>query len=306
MRLLSGNRLLVVAKYGYIMSGLNIDGVLEVRDTDTNRVPLVFDSPHSGTKYPADNLIVAPQKALESGVDRYVHELFGSAPDHGAALLHALFPRMYIDPNRAPDDIDPSLIDGSWPSALNPTDKSERGLGLLRRLALPGVPVYAAPLTVNEVKRRLDGYYWPYHRTLTGLIDQRQDWFGAVWHVDCHSMKSHGNAMNIDDGNRRPDVVLGDLKGRSCDAGFTSFVCDHLEDEGLTVSINDPYQGAELTRANANPSADRHSLQIEINRALYMTEDTFERTNGFDTLTAVIDRLCGALADYAMDAARSR
>lgn len=288
------------------MASQIIDGVLEVTNPSQNRVPLVFDSPHSGTCYPNGSLIAAPQHALDSGVDRYVHELFAGAPAYGTALLHAVFPRMYIDPNRAEDDIDPALIDGSWGTPLNPTDKTERGLGLIRRYALPGVPVYSSPLPAAEIRARIESFYRPYHQTLASLIDERVDQFGAVWHIDCHSMKSHGNAMNIDNGAARPDIVLGDLDGQSCDPAFTAFVTERLESDGLTVAINTPYKGAELTRAYSNPAAGRHSLQIEINRSLYMSEDTFERSSGFASLAAAIDRLCGALADYTADAALSR
>ncbi|MEO1224433.1 MAG: N-formylglutamate amidohydrolase [Pseudomonadota bacterium] len=280
-----------------------IEGVLEVHDPDVGHVPLVFDSPHSGTDYPPDSKVVAPQAALDSGVDLYVHELFGTAPSHGAALLHALFPRMYIDPNRAADDIDITLIDGVWPSPVNPTEKSERGFGLLRRLVLPDVPLYGGPLPVAEVQMRLDRYYRTYHDTLVRLLDQRLDWFGAVWHVNCHSMKPVGNAMNDDAGVKRPDMVLGDRMGTSCDRTFAAFVAERLESEGLTVKFNDPYQGAELTHAYSDPVAGRHSLQIEINRGLYMNDQTLERTAGFGALAAALDRLIGSLAAYALDEA---
>ena len=280
-----------------------IEGVLEVHDPDVGHAPLVFDSPHSGTAYPANHRIVAPRAALESGVDLYVHELFGTAPSHGAALLHALFPRMYIDPNRAEQDIDPALIEGDWPHPLNPTEKSERGFGLIRRLALPDVPVYDRPLPAAEIQMRLDRYYRPYHTTLVRLLDQRLDWYGAVWHVNCHSMKPVGNAMNDDAGAKRPDIVLGDRMGTSCDRAFAAFVGERLEAEGLTVVFNKPYQGAELTHAYSDPSAGRHSLQIEINRGLYMTEDTLERSAGFGALAAALDRLAGSLAAFSLDQA---
>ena len=112
--------------------------------------------------------------------------------------------------------------------------------------------------------------------------------------------------MNIDGGRPRPDIVLGDRMGTSCEIGFTAFVAERLEAEGLTVTINDPYQGAELIRAYADPRSRRHSLQIEINRALYMIEDTFERSAGFGALAAVIDRLVGSLAAYSLDSVGRR
>jgi N-formylglutamate amidohydrolase len=43
--------------------------------------------------------------------DSFVDELWSAAPASGASLLAALFPRCFIDPNRAPDDVDPEV---SW------------------------------------------------------------------------------------------------------------------------------------------------------------------------------------------------
>ncbi|MEM7444148.1 MAG: N-formylglutamate amidohydrolase [Pseudomonadota bacterium] len=284
----------------------HVEGVLEVIGPEAHQAPLVVDSPHSGTIYPPDNLMIVPQEVLTSGTDLYVHELFASCVNHGATLLHALFPRMYIDPNRAADDLDPSLIDGTWPGKLRPTEKSESGFGLMRRLALPNVPVYERPLPVAEIQMRLDRYYWPYHRTLSTLLDEHQDRFGAVWHLDCHSMKPVGNAMNTDAGEPRPDVVLGNRHGQSCSADFTAFVTERFEAEGLTIALNQPYAGAELTEAYSNPDTGRHSLQIELNRGLYLDDKTYERSSGFDALVGAIDRVCEAIADYALASARSR
>lgn len=275
--------------------------VLAVDEPASSGVPLVFDSPHSGTAMPEDSNHVAGPADLATAVDHYVHELFGTAPDHGAALLHALFPRTYIDANRAASDIDPALIDGPWPGPLAPSEKSASGFGLIRRLVLPDVPMYDRRLSVAEVQARIDRYYAPYHAALTTLLDARHTRFGAVFHVDCHSMKEYGNAMNTDAGQRRADMVLGDRKGTTCDPAMTAMVADFLKGRGYSVAINEPYQGAELVRRYGRPDENRHSLQIELNRALYLDEATFTRSPGFTALKTDLDALIGALAAFVRD-----
>jgi N-formylglutamate deformylase len=47
------------------------------------------------------------------------------------------------------------------------------------------------------------------------------------------------------------------------------------------VAINDPYRGADIVRAHGDPARGRCSVQIEINRALYMDESTCEPGPGF-------------------------
>src|SRR5581483_3115324 len=112
----------------------SIPGVLFSSLPRANEVPLVFDSPHSGTDYPEDFDHTCPRHVLRSAEDTFVHELYAAAPAHGAALIGALFPRSYIDPNRHLADIDQALLAEPWPHPLNPGVKTKMGMGLIRRL----------------------------------------------------------------------------------------------------------------------------------------------------------------------------
>ena len=104
-------------------------------------LPIVVDSPHSGTDYPADFGSVLQGLALRQGEDTFVHDLWGSAPRHGATLLAANFPRAYIDPNRSLVDIDAALLAGPWPGPVTPGRKTEIGIGLVCALAVAQIPV---------------------------------------------------------------------------------------------------------------------------------------------------------------------
>lgn len=266
-----------------------------------SELPLLFDSPHSGHVFPADFDTLATPAELATAWDAYVEELWSGVVPVGGSLLAAHFPRVVIDPNRAESDIDPALLAGDWPTEwgqLQPTAYSERGMGLMRRHILPGRPMYAAPLSVEQVQWRLASLYRPYHEALAGRLEALQTRFGTVWHIDCHSMKSSGNAMNIDNGKARPDFVLGDLDGRSCAKAFTDIVATELLKRGYTVSRNDPYKGGYIVQRYHNPAAGRHCLQIEINRRLYLDETNQTKTTGFAQLQADLGALSAILADY--------
>ncbi|WP_211442743.1 N-formylglutamate amidohydrolase [Collimonas humicola] len=271
------------------------------RPEQGRQIPLIFDSPHSSRFCPPDMRAIAPEAALMSGWDAYVDELWSGAPQSGATLLAAGVHRSYIDFNRARGDIDPELLAQPWPQPIQVSEKSKAGMGLIRRYALPGVPMYARKLSVAEVQQRIEHYYDPYHAQLKQLIDSAHARFGQVWHIDCHSMKSVGNAMNIDNGARRPDFVLGDRDGSAADPAFTQWVAQQLQALGYAVKINDPYRGAELVRAYSDPQRGRHSMQIEINRALYMNEQSLERSAGFATLQEHLTQLAGAMSRYISD-----
>ncbi len=277
-----------------------IEDVLVRYDPVGYRLPVVFDSPHSGTNYPSDFDFSCPANLLRQAEDAYVDELFAVAPEAGATLLCALFPRSYIDANRAIDDIDPTILDGDWRSRARPGDKSAFGIGLIRILCRPGVPIYDGPLAVHDVATRIDRYYRPYHFQLSSIVDGLVDEFGCVWHLNCHSMPS-GPALTGAESTRPslPDFVLGDRDGTTCETGFMRFVQHCLEGMGYRVGINVPYPGVELIRRHGNPRRGRHSLQIEINRRLYMDEDSLEKHAGFDALCCNLNRLIRHICDYA-------
>ena len=276
-----------------------IEDVLVRHDPAGRRLPVLLDSPHSGAVYPPDFGYVCPLPVLRQAEDSYVDELFGAAPEYGATLLCALFPRTYIDPNRAIDDLDPKLLDGPWPGPLHPTEKSAGGLGLIRTLCRPGLPLYDGKLNVGEVAARIERYYQPYHLQVAGVIDAHMAAFGASWHVDCHSMPSAGDGGGA-------DFVVGDRDGTTAERGFVEFVARTLRGYGYAVAINHPYKGVELVRRYGDPARGRHSIQLEVNRRLYMNEETLEKHAGFlvvqRDLTALIRQVCA----YAESRVESR
>lgn len=267
-----------------------------------NPLPLVFDSPHSGDHYPEDFRFSCDRQDLFATEDKYVEDLFASAPDYGGALLLAHFPRSYIDVNRAVCDIDPGLLEEDWPfGEINPTARSDAGIGLIRRLVKPGMPVYGRSLSVEEITARIEKYYHPYHATLKELIEESHYNFGQVWHINCHSMPSM--EFPPDKKLRRKkiklaDFVLGNRDGTTCGIDFTHEIHNFLKKLGYTVAINDPYKGVELVRRHSNPARGLHSLQVEINRALYMDEKTLEKNKNYEALKADIEKLIAFCAAY--------
>ena len=266
-----------------------------------NPLPLIFDSPHSGTLYPKDFDYACGFEILEKAEDKFVDDLFASASEHGAPFMAALFPRSYIDVNRCEKDIDEDLLEDLWPEESKPTVRSEAGIGLVRRLVRPGIPVYKRHLKAEEIKQRIQTYYRPYHTALGKLIDEAHHNYGQVWHINCHSMPSQSSfvsSLRRANPFKMPDFVLGDRAGTTCNPAFTRAVRDYLKNLGYSVAINDPYKGVELVERYSDPLRGRHSLQIEINKSLYMNEETCKKHRGYTALKADVDKLILFLADY--------
>ncbi len=263
-------------------------------------LPLIFDSPHSGRAYPPDFAFSCSREALEKAEDRYVDLLFGNVPCHGGTLLSALFPRTYIDVNRAIDDIEPELLEEPWPGNARPTSRAAAGIGLIRRMLNPGQPLYNRPLSAEEIRARIDGYYIPYHHALERLIGEAHRSFGRVWHMNCHSMPSYVKIGSLYYSQKRKlaDFVIGDREGTSCESEFVMAIKNHLEKYGFKVALNEPFSGVELVRKYSDPSTGKNSLQLEINRALYLDENTNEPSSDYGDFSKIIDELVKFCADY--------
>ncbi len=274
------------------MNYIKIDNILEYFHSE-NALPVIFDSPHSGHSYPDDFKYACDINTLRKIEDAYVDDLFAEAPNHNAVLLNALFPRSYIDVNRAIDDIDHTLVEGDWPHDTHgytkPTNRSDSGIGLIARLIKPGIPIYNRPLCANEIMNRVKTYYEPYHETLCTVLDDAYYRYGQFWHINCHSMPSAAaypkhHIVMIGSTPKPSDIVLGDLDGSTATREFMHVLRDFWKNKGYRVTINDPFKGVELISRYAQPTRGKNSVQIEINRTLYMNEETGEKNKNYEVI----------------------
>jgi N-formylglutamate amidohydrolase len=267
-------------------------------------VPLVCDSPHSGTVYPDDFGYAVPLALLRQGEDTHVDALWQAAPDVGATLLAAQFPRVYIDPNRTLADLDPDMLAGDWPEPLAPGEKTRLGKGLLWSRLDASTPIYQRKLSVAEVQHRIRAYYTPYHQALWSAVQERHQQFGALWHLNLHSMPNDVYArLGRVSNTPLADFVLGDRDGTTCEPGIMTLIETFLRDHGYTVARNEPYKGVQLIAQVGQPHLRRYSLQIEIRRPVYMNEQTREPNQGFAPLQQALAGLLGELARYVSRAA---
>jgi N-formylglutamate amidohydrolase len=264
-------------------------------------IPLVLASPHSGCNYPP--AFVAASRldplTLRRSEDSFVDEIFGAAPRLGAPLIAASFPRAYLDVNREPYELDPSMFADSLPNFVNARSPRVRmGLGTIARVVASGEEIYADKLRFAEAQRRIDALYQPYHAALRALVDETAAQFGGCLLIDCHSMPS---ATDAREGSQSIDIVLGDCHGAACHERIVEAARRFLGERGFAVALNAPYAGGYTTGHYGHPRRGRHALQIEINRALYMDERSYRRKPEFASLAAdmagLIERLGSVMAE---------
>lgn len=259
--------------------------------------PVVFCSPHSGRVYPQSFLAASRLKGLtlRKSEDCFVDELFAAAPKYGAPLIAARFPRAFVDVNREPFELDPELFAEPIPAFANAQSvRVTGGLGTIPRIVADGEDIYARRLPLAVGYERIERLYQPFHRALSELLEAARQRYGFAVLVDCHSMPS---TIVGQPHSARPHMVLGDRFGGSCDARLTRMVRSALAAMNYEVHLNRPYAGGFITEHYGNPKQGVHTIQIEVNRALYMDEERLEKVRGFDKLAAALERLAGRLAN---------
>jgi N-formylglutamate deformylase len=275
------------------------DNALRVFLPQGQDLPLVCDSPHSGTEYPDDFGSALLPAQLRQGEDTHVDELWRDAPAHGATLIAARFPRVYLDANRELADLDPALLDQAWPEPLSPSEKTRLGFGLVWRQMGAGLPIYARRLSVAEVQARIATCWRPYHAALSEAVERAHARFGAVWHLNLHSMPNNAfDRLGLKRAEGLADFVLGDRDGTTCEPALLDVIEACLRGHGYSVARNDPYKGVALIGRIGRPAENRHSLQIEIRRPLYMDEASREPNAGFEPLRRCLNETLGAVAAH--------
>jgi N-formylglutamate amidohydrolase len=260
--------------------------------------PFVVCSPHSGRVYPRAFLAQSrlDAHALRKSEDCYVDELFARVASLGVPLLAARFPRAYLDVNREPYELDPELFGEPVPSYANAVSaRVIGGLGTLARIVADGEEIYKERLPLAAAHARIDLLYRPFHAALGELLTVTRARFGCAILIDGHSMPS----SSLGQTGARPDFVLGDRFGASCDPRLTRMTRDVLTAMGYDVQLNRPYAGGYITEHYGRPAQGQHCLQIEINRGLYLDEISLKPTAHFNALvthlTVVCDRLFNEL-----------
>jgi N-formylglutamate amidohydrolase len=265
------------------------------------RAPIIFNSPHSGSVYP-DQFLSASRidlTALRRSEDSFMDELIGGLSDRGFPTVRVNFPRSYVDVNREPYELDPRMFSGRLPSFANTRSmRVAGGLGTIPRVVGDGQEIYRERISVDEALARIEAFYKPYHRALRRLINKTYQAFGTVIMVDCHSMPSVGVSR---DEPRRPDVVIGDRYGTSCASLLADTVEQTMKRLGYSVGRNKPYAGGFITEHYGNPASALHTIQLELNRAIYMDERRRERNAKFAQVAGDFVSLADALAAVPLD-----
>ncbi|MDH5479852.1 MAG: N-formylglutamate amidohydrolase [Nitrosomonas sp.] len=228
------------------------------------KFPVLISVPHGGDEIPAEvkNRLCLSQQDLFADGDAFTREIYGIV-DSVTAYIDTPYARAFIDLNRDTHDLPPKNPDG-----------------IVKTTTCHGKTIYSPgkELSLKDSLRLIENYYHPYHQNIRQLLDTHPDIQLAL---DCHSMEAIGPAISPDRGQKRPAICLGTNKGKSCPMEMaeklatcfqTAFGLDATE-----IVIDQPFSGGFITRTYGNQPIPW--IQIEISRALYLSEPWFDKDN---------------------------
>ncbi|CAI3941520.1 N-formylglutamate amidohydrolase (HutG) [Commensalibacter communis] len=257
------------------------------RPHTTPSYPILISSPHSGMEYDSHLLSLCRLSLdeLRKSEDSYVNLLLEHVSQYGVTFLQTCLPRIFCDLNREAWELDPDLFKEPLPEWCHTNSPQvKRGLGTVHKISNNGKQIYKYYLSFPKIKQRIETYWFSYHQQIQGFIQKNCEGNGGCIILDIHSMPSMPK--------RNPyyaDIVLGDGFSLTCSPTLINNSQKFFTDKGLKVSKNIPYAGGYITRHYGNPHQNVHVMQIEINKSLYMDEDSFELHNGFSKLQSILD-----------------
>jgi N-formylglutamate amidohydrolase len=219
------------------------------------------------------------ERELVAMTDRYTDELFLLPNDVTAPVVFPVS-RLVVDPERFAEDSSEPM--------------SKKGMGVVYTTTSDGRPLRQRPLA-NERSQLLARFYEPHHTSLEGAVAAALQAHGSCVVIDGHSFPSRALPYEDDQRNDRPDICIGTDAYHTPKALRDAAVAV-FERAGFRVDVDRPFAGALVPMAFYRRDARVYAVMIEINRGLYMDEDTGGRLVSFtamqrrihDTIEALI------------------
>lgn len=221
------------------------------------------------------------QRELVAMTDHHTVDLFGGVECADAVVFPVS--RLVVDPERFLDD------------AQEPMARC--GMGVLYTTCSTGEPLRHAP---NAAAREalLARFYHPHHARLTAAVDDAIMTHDCALIVDCHSFPAAPRAQELHHVDVRPDICLG-TDAFHTPPWLTDAACAVFASEGYRVTVDAPYAGTIVPLSHYHRDRRVMSLMIEVNRGLYVDEDTGERLPDFGRHRAAIARAVHCITDRA-------
>lgn len=235
----------------------------EIINPGDESVPILISVPHCGFLFPDEVKDHYNQQLIKSpdDTDWFVDRLYDFAPDLGITVIKSVYSRWVIDLNRDPES-KPLYSDGRIITELVP------------KTTFTGEPLYLSNVPdENEIARRIEKYYEPYHREIENQLSALKDNLGRALLWEAHSIRQLVPTIHA---YKFPDLILGDVDGTSASSNLISTTLKNLRNSTYQLSHNSPFKGGFITRRFGDPDNDIHAVQLEMTKVNYMDDAEIE------------------------------
>jgi N-formylglutamate amidohydrolase len=232
--------------------------------------PVIITVPHSGNFYPDIflNNFKKNIKIVRKMEDFESDKILDLLDKNNADIIIAKCSRAVVDLNRSRHSIDNSMFFEVVEKGFIQEQKMvDYGLGVIPKKSYNEF-IFLNKLSASYANHILKNYYDPFHNILSKQINRLLNTFGICIHIDLHTMPSKA-LLNY---KKQTDIVLGNNFGKSCSKEIFNYFKNIFISHGYSVEVNNPYAGGFITRNYGHPSLGVNTIQIEINRNLYMNE----------------------------------
>jgi N-formylglutamate deformylase len=246
---------------------------------------VVVHIPHASLAVPVDvasTLLVTPEE-LEREIlvmtDRYTDELFSLPPTLATSVTFPVS-RLVVDPERFTDD------------ACEPM--ASKGMGVIYTQTSAGRPLRRAP-SADERQHLLARFYDPHHASLTEAVQAALDAHGTCLVIDGHSFPALPLPYEYDQDPDRPEICLGTDRSHT-PAWLREAAVRAFEEVGWRVAVDRPFAGALVPMRFYQSDPRVRAVMVEVNRGLYMDEQTGARLPTFDDVRRRLSIVLRAMA----------
>jgi N-formylglutamate deformylase len=260
------------------------DTDIPVFDVVQHDSPIIVSMPHHGQFIPHDVLQQMTPVALDSAdTDWYLVQLYRFLEALNITRINANYSRYLIDLNR--DSSGKVLYKGADNTELCPTSTFD----------LEALYEEGSEPDAQEVARRTELYWKPYHQELERLIKQAKDKFGYCLLFEAHTIQSH--VPRFFDG-QLPDFNFGTNEGQTVNSELKTLL-EKFDTGNYSKIINGRFKGGFITRQYAKPEDNIYTIQLELSQATYLDEKLrlYDEQKA-DKASRVIDNLLQNLKAY--------
>lgn len=249
---------------------------------------MIFHIPHSSIDIPhklRQKILLSPARLdqeLLIMTDHYTEELFRPFAGSEDTVIHFDISRLIVDPERFPDDAMEIM--------------SNVGMGVIYTKTYDGLDL-REQLSDSERKQLLDKYYYPHHQKLEKAVINELEKNQSCLIIDCHSFPSTPLPFEFDQSMPRPDFCLG-VDDHHTPEPLIEILKNKFQAMDYAVRINTPYCGCIIPEKFSRKNERVFSIMIEINRSLYMDENTGSKSGRYEEVKKGIGQLIALLRDY--------